>query len=88
MKSFYSFTRSHLFADLNFSLPKNKEFELQLEVGKHCPTNDLFKFNVQLSSKQDHAGFIFEFCLFRMLFLMLSIYDNRHWDFDNDCWKK
>jgi len=87
MKSFYSFRNNHLITHLLFSLSKNKQFELQLEIGKCCPTDNLFKCNVQLSSKQDHAGFIFEFCLFKLFFFIFSIYDNRHWDYENDCWK-
>jgi hypothetical protein len=46
----------------------------------------LFKFNVSLTQKCDHAGFNLTVCLLG-LEAQFMIYDNRHWDYENNCWQ-
>lgn len=45
-----------------------------------------FNFSTYWNRKMDHAGFTFEFTLFG-LSVYNKIYDERHWDFENDDWK-
>jgi len=47
----------------------------------------LLNFDLSWTRKTDHAGFEFNF---NLLWLMIhtAIYDTRHWDYENDEWKK
>jgi len=71
---------------LNGKISKHKYWEIQAEMPSDLA--DLFGFNIELSSKRDHAGFRFEVELFRFIYFHLWIYDNRHWDYENDRWVK
>ena len=61
----------------------NKFWELQI-------TNEFkdsyFNFKVGWTRKIDHAGFQFLFEVMSFMF-DFKIYDSRHWDWDNDCYK-
>lgn len=59
---------------------KNKFWELQL-----MRTAEIFKLKVSFTSRQDHAGPEFEIGLLGLNFHAM-IYDNRHWDHDNNRW--
>jgi hypothetical protein len=37
-------------------------------------------------TEKDHAGWNFEIGLFGGIFV-LSYYDTRHWDYENNCWE-
>lgn len=45
----------------------------------------IFKFLITNTKKQDHAGFCFNLKFLGLDFEAMRI-DNRHWDYDNDCW--
>jgi len=47
----------------------------------------IFHFQFSWSKKTDHAGFIFDLTIFGFS-IMFIIYDNRHWDYDNNTWVK
>ena len=40
---------------------------------------------IDIIPRGDHAGIMFEFGIFGYN-LMLSFYDTRHWDYENNCW--
>jgi len=48
---------------------------------------DLFKINLEWNREKDHAGFNIDLMLFGA-FIEFNIYDTRHWDEENECWKK
>lgn len=66
-------------------ITKNKSWEVQVELPSELP--DWFDFQVQLSSKCDHAGFRIKIELLKLFFFEFAICDNRHWDYDNDRWE-
>lgn len=66
-----------------FNTPwKNKFFEIQF-----VKCNDLFSKEFEWTIKQDHAGVRLELGLigYKAAF---NFYDNRHWDYENNCWQK
>jgi hypothetical protein len=65
-----------------FKLP-NKYWELQISLFENNP--DIFNFVLNWSRKCDHAGFEFRVEILPFYF-SFKIYDNRHWDFENDNW--
>ena len=71
----------------NFKLTKNKSLEIQLNL---LPDDDyqLFNVNINHTLKGDHAGFEFRIESFKVFCFYFLIYDTRHWDDENDCWKK
>lgn len=71
----------------SFRLSKNKTFELQLDRPNPI-YSEIFKFYINWSLKGDHAGFKLLFSVYKLFFFCLDINDNRHWDYDNDCWVK
>ena len=88
------------YLDINIPLSKNLSFEFELELGgskaygsKSCESNcgstdwRLFKFSIEQTVRVSHAGFKFRFVLWKLIDLLISIRDNRHWDFANNCWQ-
>lgn len=61
---------------------KNKAFEFSV-----YSTNQIIAINTSLSVTGDHAGLMFEFGLLGFS-IEFNFYDTRHWDYDNNCWKK
>ena len=47
----------------------------------------LFEFEINVDRKCDHAGVKLCVCLFGFVF-RIGLYDNRHWDYDNNCWEE
>ena len=66
-------------------LTRNKTFEFQIETRKEF-TYPPFEFCLWWSTKADHAGLFFNVQIYRLFWLMISIYDNRHWDDEHNCW--
>lgn len=68
--------------NLEYPVTKNKTLEIQFEKN----TNDIIRFMFQLSFKQSHAGikFAVDFMTFSIMF---DFFDNRHWDYHNNCWE-
>jgi hypothetical protein len=63
-----------------FNIP-NKFWEIQLSsINERC-IDIMFKLN----NKDDHAGLHIRVQLGK-IFLCFSVYDSRHWDWENDCW--
>lgn len=67
-----------------FKISKNKTLEFQVE-GKNY-ANDIFNISLRWSRKEDHAGLRFEFTVYKLFFISLSICDNRHFNYDEDRW--
>jgi hypothetical protein len=73
-----------LFHPKYFPLLKNKYFEFQADKMQN---SDYFRLSLRWTRKTHHAGpgFHFEFlgfCLF------LNIYDNRHWNYEEEKWEE
>ena len=84
----YNITKAENAFTLFICLSTNKSLEFRIYLGKLCDYWKLFKFNVELTSKTDHAGFRFNFQLSSLFKLNFSIFDNRYWDYNNNCWEK
>lgn len=67
----------------NGNITKNKFWEIEF----HRNQRTLFSIGFTLTFKQSHSGLSFDFGLFGYWF-MLEIYDNRHWNYDNNCWEE
>jgi hypothetical protein len=65
------------------SLTKNKTFEYQFD---RCHQYTYFRFDINFKRKTDHAGLSFEFSVFKLFTILLSIYDNRHWNYEKNCY--
>jgi len=65
-------------------LSKNKHLEIETFYSNSYLLQVEFKFT---SHGEDHAGLRFNINLFGWE-LDVSIYDSRHWDYKNWCWKK
>lgn len=65
-------------------LTRNKSWEI--ECCYYSKTLLEIDFNLQFR-ENDHAGINLILCLFGYSVNIMSM-DNRHWDFDNNCWKK
>jgi hypothetical protein len=61
---------------------KNKFWELEI-LKDAC----ILTAEIHFNERRDHAGFKFELGLFGYA-MLFQIYDNRHWDYTNDCWEK
>lgn len=71
----------------NIQLTKHKSFEYQLDLGSKFSSSEFFELSFKWTTKQDHAGPSFTFSIYRVLFLTTLVYDNRHWNIDNDAWE-
>ena len=47
----------------------------------------IFNFNLSWTRRRDHAGPNIELAIFGLM-IMFNIYDNRHWNYDNNDWEK
>jgi hypothetical protein len=63
------------------TLIKHKYFEIELLQDNL----NLFHFQFNWTTKQDHAGIKLELGLFGYE-LWCHLYDSRHWDYTNNCW--
>jgi len=68
-------------------LSKYKTFEYQFEGSKFM-RDDIFEFRLRWNRKTDHAGIEFTFGIHKLFWIHIDVHDNRHWDYDNDCWMK
>ena len=69
-----------------FKVSKHKGFEIQIDFNNGI-TNEWLQINLASRSKQDHAGFIFEFCILKFFSFILHFYYSRHWDYENNCFE-
>ena len=67
-------------------LTRHKFFEYQFESNKF--NSDPFELSLTWTSRCDHAGIDFVFSVYKLFWICFSIFDNRHWDFNNECWKQ
>lgn len=80
---FTSTSFNHIFNYVCGTPFKHKYFEL--EVFQDC--ENLLHFKFDWRRKCDHAGIKLELGLFGYE-TMFCLYDNRHWDYKNNCWTK
>jgi len=78
------------FGDIHFkwgwlSITKNKTLEYQLEFDEFC--DQPLELSIKWTAKQDHAGIVFTFSIYRLFWYQLSLHDNRHWNIDDDRWE-
>ena len=73
-------------ACIYFPLTKHKSFEGQLEFFSDLSHDNILELSLNWTLHQDHAGPLFTFVLYRTIFLTIHIYDNRHWDFEENKW--
>lgn len=69
-----------------FRLTEHKYFQYQIETNNF--NENPFELSASWTTRKDHAGFEFIFSIFKMFWICFSILDNRHWDFENECWKE
>jgi len=70
--------------DIGWKISKNKAWELQLDKFEEwC----WFRFNLELTRNCDHAGFRLFLEVFGF-FAELSVYDVRHWSYDQNKWEE
>jgi len=65
-----------------FHLYGNKYFEFELIKDNYY----WFETEFSWTTKRDHAGIRISFGIFGYL-ISFNIYDKRHWDYNNNCWK-
>jgi len=89
---YLGFTLSWPFKDISqkdyivntWKISKNKSLEVQFSRGG----NSLLGADIHFAPfGRDHAGLMLEIELFRHFFI-INLYDNRHWDYENNCWEK
>jgi hypothetical protein len=65
---------------------KHKYWEIQVILEKDFA--EWFALNVYTKSKMDHGGFRIEVEFLRRFHFHLWIYDERHWNYEKDCWQE
>ena len=69
----------------DWSITKNKHIEIQ--IGNWRKLISLFELDMRtFTTGHDHAGPSFELTIL-WFFVMIKIYDRRHWDYDNHMWE-
>jgi hypothetical protein len=63
-------------------LTDNKSWEIQV-----MKSNDIVDVSIHFTMHNDHAGLIVEVGLLGYS-IMINIYDNRHWNYENKGWEK
>jgi len=89
---YLGFTLSWPFKDISqkdyiektWKISKNKSLGVQLSRGGNNLLAGSLKFALY---GHDHAGLMFEIEFLRHFFV-INLYDNRHWDYENNCWEK
>lgn len=66
----------------DWKLTKYKHLEIQAAKGG----DELIGFAFRLAWRSDHAGLSLDLSLFRRS-LYIQVYDTRHWDHENGCYK-
>ena len=75
------------YINFNLFLSKNKTLEIEFGVGSKGPADwDVFIFAIEYTVRTDHAGFRFQFCLWKLVDIMINIRDNRHWNYSKGRW--
>ena len=62
-------------------IAKNKSWEFQIATWE----DPGFEFRIKHDFKGDHAGFVFDITIWKLM-IAFRVYDNRHWDWEKDCW--
>lgn len=72
---------------IHFPVPftKHKFVEIEVFWGNQ---GKFFECNFKITRKQDHAGARFNLTLFKLFALLISLYDHRHWNKQENRWAK
>ena len=73
-----------LFHPKYFSLLKHKY--LEFDTGHFKPRSSYFDFIFRWTKNTHHAGIKFHFEIFSYFF-SIDIYDNRHWNYEEEKWE-
>lgn len=73
-----------LFHPKYFPLLRHKYLEFEVEKFRH--DTSYFDFIVRWTKNIDHAGLKVHLEFFSY-FLAVDIYDNRHWNYEEECWE-
>lgn len=76
----------HNFYNKVWRITKNKSVEIQISRWNNLTNLIDIQFNIEPSG-HDHAGADFNVTLLHFYF-MIHLYDTRHWDYDNNCWRE
>lgn len=71
---------------IDTKITKHKHFEFQFESKRFH--NNPFELNLRWTLHEDHAGFSFTFSIYKLFWLNISLYDCRHWDYQNNKWQE
>lgn len=66
---------------------KNKSFEYQFEKASFMG-DDPFECKFLWTRNRDHAGISFTLGIRYLFWMNVNIHDHRHWDDENNTWKK
>lgn len=71
----------------HWTLSEKRQKSAELQISKFAQANDLLQIRLDLRWwGEDHAGPKLEIDLWKFFF-SISLYDHRHWDYENNCWE-
>ena len=76
----------HNYYNKVWRITKNKSIEIQISRWNNLTNLIDIQFNIEPSG-HDHAGADFNVTLLHF-YAMIHLYDRRHWDYDNNCWRE
>lgn len=76
----------HNYYNKVWRINKNKSIEIQISRWNNLTNLIDVQCNIEPSG-HDHAGADFNVTLLHFYF-MIHLYDRRHWDYDNNCWRE
>ena len=76
----------HNYYNKVWRITKNKSIDIQIARWNNLTNLIDIQFNIEPSG-HDHAGADFNVTLLHFYF-MIHLYDRRHWDYDNNCWRE
>jgi hypothetical protein len=76
--------KDRTFLSFSKKLTKHKYLEIELTTNSYWNYFNLF---IKMDRHTDHAGFFYNIEIFGLNYIF-QIFDNRHWDDDNNCWMK
>lgn len=79
----YQYSPSVYYKDLSIPYTKHKRFSIQLEKSPGLIVDAGFNYTI----REDHAGLFLDVGLFGYS-VILNVYDDRHWDYENNVWKE
>lgn len=73
--------RWHSLFSRTYALPiQHKHLEINLERN-----SDIIVLNLRITHRQSHAGIFLNLAILGYS-VLFNMYDDRHWDYENNCW--